>query len=244
MANRTRFQTKVLEVAEWRNELKALEANRRLTAPAFLAAAMHNAGIDGKRIDELRATVEARRGVLPNLAGFIESMAQELGRSSNYVGPPMKVAKILAVWGTPTIEVELNEAHIGVLEAVAVAVGIAVERYGDKWGGAIDDVGAYERKISDLRARIARGYERLREMYEPKDVEIVPPDPLRSPELAKQGFAQIRFRDFKGVSPSTPSWPEQITETDVATPKVISGPPPKEPRTPFAIERTMEALGI
>jgi hypothetical protein len=242
MAHPTRFAKHVHVVAAWRRELKTLDDNRRLTGPAFLRAAMRNADIDQTRLDQLRATLEARRGLLPNLAAFIEMMTNELGRSKNYPGPPVKVSRVIGVWGNAQAEIEMREAGMSVLECVATAVAIAVERYPDHFGPVADPV-AHEKKIVALKGDIGRGYERLREMYEPKDVEIVPPDPLRQSELAKAGYARIVFRDFPTVSPSTPNWPEVITETGVAVPVVISGPPPKESRVRVlaAIERTVAA---
>jgi hypothetical protein len=220
MVNHTKFQKKVFAIAELRRQLKALESNYRLSARAFMAAAVKNAAIDKKRLDALRATVADRAGLLPNLASFVEAMTNELGRSPRYPSPPVKVSRIVGIWGSGAAEIEMREAGMNVLECVAVAVAIATERYPDGFG-PVDDPVQHERSIADLRADIAAGHARLREIYEPRDVVIEAPDPLRSAELAKQGFCKIVFRDFPSVSPSSPDWPAQVTDVAIGVPRPV-----------------------
>jgi len=223
----TKFVLRARAISKLVSEAKALEDNRRLTASAFMACALKNAATTRKRIDELRAAVDARRDYLPNLVAFIEAAAKELGRTSRYVRPPDKVNKVLACWSSASGESEMRELGATVLECVALAVLIAIERFPD-WGGAVDDIEAHDARIAALHLDIAQGHRRLREMYTPQDVTITAPDPILSPDLAKNGWSQISFAAFPGISPSMPNWPALVVE---AASKHAEPEPEAEPAT-------------
>jgi len=249
MAQHTKFYRRVMEIAEQRKQLAALESSRRLSAAAFMAAALKNANADRKRIETLRTQIEARADVLPNLRSFIEVMAEALGRTgrTNYPSPPTKPGRVMIVWGSAQAEIELREIAATILEAVCVATLIATRRYADDWGGVVTDIGEHERKIADLKQSIDIGYSRLPELLNiAADLEIEGADLVSQAELHRQGWIKARFKDFPGVSVGV-DWPRLVVDCAVGRPVPVvipSAEPVQTKRPSIELRRALQSMNL
>lgn len=133
-------------------ELAAL-AHPKLTAAAFLAAAVKAAGSTPERIASLRRVIEAGAdGRTMRTQAFVRRLAREF-RTPGWPHAP-KSAERLGPYGRDEAVAELETIGSHVLEAMAVAALVATTSWPESFGD-VSDWDTHEAKRTRLTGRLA-----------------------------------------------------------------------------------------
>lgn len=166
----------VTEAGEVVKELRVLDtpAAAKLTAPAFVAAAIMIAHTTPERLAKLRGEIEHPTGHnTGNIAATLRRMVVAI-RSPNFPRPPTELRR-LNYLTTPETVAELAALGSSTFELFALAAQIAAEKHPDAFGECTDSA-AHDRQLIDLALKREELYSRISKGWGPTDVETSAPD--------------------------------------------------------------------
>lgn len=145
------FEELVTSAAQFTHQLRLLEAGRpKLTAKAFLQAAMEIANIDKKRLVSLEKML-AHKTAEP-LRGFVARAVARL-RDGSYSYPPDKLNRIRYL-GSDEVAGVMGGHQTNYFEMFALAVKICGDRHPEAFG-TIENWPAYQAQVRHIRDTVA-----------------------------------------------------------------------------------------
>jgi len=146
------------------------EAERKLTAKAFLKEALEVANTDNKRLDALEKDIE--RPIMERSRQFYRNALKFLKEPfcANMPRQPKKI-NWLVQGHIDELTAELSTARSNAFELFALAVRTAVKTFPEKFG-TITDMTAHSEKLKALEMERAELYRQIENSYTPSDLQI------------------------------------------------------------------------
>ena len=217
-SNRTVLDKLIDRAVITRRKLRKLEEGRKLTFEAFLEEALEIADCDEATIKKLGSDLDSRTGT-QRANAFVRKMVAVL-REPRYPRCPRDPARCLKIYGEDGAFIELQGLNATVAQAVALAVMLVKERFGDDAFGVIESWPQYEQETSRLRDQTADLAGKMKNAVSGQDLEFSTDD-LNSEER-KKGLVRCTFRRAPGLVLSDQGWPDRLIsdcEAPVPVPK-------------------------
>jgi len=147
-----------------------VEAERKLTAKAFLKEALEVANTDDKRLNALEKDIE--RPIMERSRQFYRN-ALKFIREPFCSNPPRKPHKLnwLVQGHIDELTAELSTARSNTFELFALAVRTAVKTFPESFG-TITDMAKHEEKLRALELERNELYKQIETSYAPSDLQI------------------------------------------------------------------------
>ena len=208
----TEFERALNEAADAQMELSRLEQHAALSAESFTAAALRAANADIKRIDAVRAIIDAK----PEFEAVATARRQliKMIRSGHVKSMPrgVKVMRILRLAaGVPDLLAECSEMGIKAMEVFAVAVADLAAAHPDCFG-TLSSWDEYEDKIAELRERYAAALKRLEVRWSAADVVRVDIERPGDGPANRVLVAETRFKRARHLGPDQRDWPSNLVQ--------------------------------
>lgn len=184
------FEQLVKQTVEAEFALRDLErpARKKLSAKAFVAEAIRNAGTTPEKVAALRKAIEANPAAFPNLARFLRRSAKAIAEQHMPSPPPSASHAYLGVLGRDEAAAELAVVGSHVMEAFAIAVENAAQQWPDAFGTATSSEG-WKRDYAAALARRDEFRQRIPEDVTAADIDFgsLRPDGSTVPTLKISG---------------------------------------------------------
>ncbi|MGE3651562.1 MAG: hypothetical protein AB7G10_24745 [Reyranellaceae bacterium] len=203
---KTEFQSLLDDLVDTERRLRALPPRPKLTASAFVATAMTNAGADcdDERLDAIEALLaDPRNGAV---SGFCLRLERSVVLDAAYGMPPANGPKLVRAYGSDEALPLLNTLGVHPLEVLALAARRAGIRSPEAFGicESVEELTAIGRGLHDRRASLI---EQLRR------ADLTPHIVIETESVDRRhrddGLCRIVFRDWPSVA-LVPDWPEVL----------------------------------
>ncbi len=197
----TDFQKLLREAVKVCAAYDEAEAQRKLTAKAFMRDALKKAGTSHAKLDALEKAIEAP---------VMERCRQFRRRAIRFLKEPLctcfptepRKLTWLVQGGVDELYAELARVGSDIFELFALAVRDATRQYPDAFG-TIEDMDTHQQKLKALAAERAEIFARIETSYTPCDLQIG--------TLDKRGNASVSFAISGGEVPLGPLAGERLT---------------------------------
>lgn len=193
-------------------QIAALPRLPKLSAKAWVAAAMKNAKADAKRLDAIEALFSRPGG--DRLGGFVRTLRRMVVEVPNYGVPPDDGVRLLHAYGREGLHATLNEFGVTALELLALAARISAEMHPNVFG-EVQHMSRHAEKVSALHDRRHALRAEMLSALTAADVEF-DQESLVATERDK-GLAYVRFRRWPDVVFAR-DWPARIVAAEMAKP--------------------------
>lgn len=215
----TKLDTLINEAVGILPELEKLDANRKLSFPAFMAEGLQLAGVTEKRIDVVEKIIAEKHGT-EHIQAFLRRYSKALSEPNNYPQPVPDPSRPLRIYGSEDLMGQMGQFQILAGELQCLAIKVAFERFGPECFGQVENRAEHEKRTSDLRAKLNAIYEEMLTAYSGADIVIDSSPSAVNQEERRRGLCRISFKRAEGLSPQMDNWPEQLIADAVAnTPK-------------------------
>lgn len=173
-------------------ELKQLNerASVKLTAEAFVAAALASAGATQEKTDTLRRALEADNGrTCPTAARAVRELVAFI-RSGNCPRPTAQVGRLRIFDRDGLAAAEIQPlGGAGLLDLQAVAALVAAGRFPESFG-TNTNWGAWEERRAQLAEQRTALLQRIEREFTPEDLTFIEPSEQR---LRAEGYMRVGF---------------------------------------------------
>lgn len=196
----TPFDVTIDQGGECLLAIAKLERRGRLTAPAFRAHALVNAGIDETRLKQIREQLENSIAA-DELKIFVRRISKVLAEPTVPCPPDeAKALKFFHGYASQTAEGLLGQLNLRVIDLVALAAYRATEVA--QAFGEIDNWERHTKRLAELHKRLGELIETASKNWDRADIEIDHAGLSNSERAA--GHSVVKFRRAGDLNPQMP----------------------------------------
>lgn len=159
---------------------RRLAGNPKVSAESFQTAARGHAGIDQDRLDDVKAAYE--RSTNAALKSTVRQLSRMFWQPQlpSFPGPD-RLGKMVSICESKGFEFGCSEAGIEVKELAALAVALAIQSHGDRFGQH-DSLTELRAEHAGLRAKLDDLIAKMKSAYRADDLRMQPPNdqPLKN----------------------------------------------------------------
>lgn len=189
---------KLKQAVQIQHKLNLLPPTPRLSAKAFVAEAMRNAGIDESDLDGVAEKIEQSSYSTPK--SFLRTLTREVAGSPNYPRPPTDASRVERAYGSDNLLSELNAIGVSPLQVVAVAAKHVAERQPERFG-TVSSWERFDAKRNDLERQRREIMMEIEKALTIDDLEFVNDVP---PSERDRGLVRIKLKNYGCLF--TPDW--------------------------------------
>lgn len=200
----SKLEKTVQEAVAVQREIDSLPNNPKLSAQAFLAQAMAQAGTTKRKLDALEGRLSDPAYSLA--AAFIKRLERDVCLSENYGSPPTNGSKLVRAYGRESTMAELNGIGAAPLDCLALASRWAVARRPERFG-TLEDLNEHFENVEDLYRKRDSLLHKMQSVMVGSDL-LIDQENIAPSERAK-GLTRTRFKNWPSVL-FGPDWPEHV----------------------------------